>query len=86
MAGAQIQMQGMVANQQSGATVKWASEALFGDVPTKDGNQKLQRALSWLHSIARGGSSLGQNVERNDPGAGGGGNAIIQQQHQDRRV
>ena len=84
MAAAQQQMQGLVDNQLSQPTVKWASKPLFGDVPTHDGNVRLEQALSWLHSISRGGSSIGANVLRTDPGAGGGGNATVQAQHTDR--
>lgn len=74
----------MLNNQQDAPTVKWASKPLFGDVPTLMGMVYLNMALTWLYSIARGGSNLGANVTRTDPGAGGGGNATVTSQHADR--
>ena len=59
-------------------------KGITGDVPTIDGNMRLEHGLTWLHSTPCGGSSLGANVLRTDPGAGGGGNATVQAQHTDR--
>lgn len=49
-----------------------------------DGALKRRQLRDWLYTIPSGGSTLGANVERVDPGAGGGGNAVVQQQHGDR--
>lgn len=84
MAAAQAQIQGLVSSQNDPSNVKWASTPLFGDVPTADGMVRIERAKTWLYSISRGGSNLGANVERADPGAGGGGNATVQAQHTGR--
>jgi hypothetical protein len=84
MAAAAAQNQGMLNNQNDPTVVKWANQPLFGDVPTEDGMLRIERGLQWLSSLSRGGSNLGANVERTDPGAGGGGNATVQQQHADR--
>ena len=85
MAAAQAQLQGITQREGSDIPmVKWANAPLFSDVPTEDGKVRLQNGLAWLHSISRGGASLGANVLGTDPGAGGGGNAVVQQQHQDR--
>ena len=86
MAYAQAQLQGMVDNDRMGGTVRWASAPLVNDVPKKEGMFPLAKGLTWLYSISRGGSSLGANVTRLDPGYGGGANAIVQQQYADRCI
>ena len=86
MAAAQAQLAGLVNNQQSLPLVKWAAAPLFGDVPNEDGMLNLLQMDQWLHSISRGGSTLGANAEGTDPGAGGGGNATVQAQHNDRNI
>ena len=57
---------------------------LVGGQAGPDGALKRRQLRNWLYTIPSGGSTLGANAERTDPGAGGGGNAIVQQQHQDR--
>ena len=84
MAAAQAQLHGMLSSQNDPSNVKWASTPLFGDVPTVDGMVRIERAKTWLYSISRGGSNLGANVERTDPGVGGAGNATVQAQFADR--
>ena len=51
--------------QQPYATSK---KVYFGDTPTENGKAYLREVLTTAHSIARGGSSLGINLEGNDPG------------------
>ena len=76
---------GMVNTQANEQYGKWTKPPLFGDIPTRDGLKKLNtQARAHLYSIPRGGSDLGHNVEGTDPGAGGGGNAVVQAQHTDR--
>ena len=84
MAAAAAQMQGLVVSSGDPGMVKWANAPLFGDIPTSDGKIRLEKALQWLSSIQRGGSNLGMNVKRQDPGVGGVGNATVQAQHADR--
>ena len=81
MAGQQ-QLLGQVQNQQSPFSTY--DTVLFDDIPTPEGSQKLHKVMQKAHSIARGGSSLGANLEGTDPGNGGGGNATVQAQHADR--
>ena len=73
MAAAQ-QLLGEVQNQQVAPYPIWTDKPLFDDVPTPEGKVKLNKALQKAHGISRGGSSIGANLEGNDPGAGGGGN------------
>ena len=75
---------GQVQNQQSQPLPTWLDKVLFDDVPTSDGRLKLHKVHQWLHGLSRGGSSLGSNVDGTDPGNGGGGNAVVQAQHDDR--
>jgi hypothetical protein len=84
MAAAAQQNLGQVQNQQSIPLPTWLDKVLFDDVPTSDGKLKLHKVHQWLHGLSRGGSSLGSNVDGTDPGTGGGGNAVIQAQHDDR--
>ena len=84
MAAAAAQLQGFVNEQQGSSIQKWTKDPLFSDVPTEDGLLRVKQAKTFMHGIPRGGSSLGANVEGNDPGAGGGGNATVQAQHTDR--
>ena len=86
MAAQQQQMLGLLQNQQTAAIPQWLDKKLFDDTPTPEGKLRLHKVLQWLHGISRGGSSLGINVEGNDPGAGGGGNPTIQAQHTDRNT
>ena len=84
MAVPQHQVLGQVQNQQIVPYPTWTGEPLFSDVPDKEGKYKLHKVMQKAHGIPRGGSSIGANLEGNDPGAGGGGNATVQAQHDDR--
>ena len=82
-AGAAHQL-GLVQQTQGDPIQKWGRSPLFDDTPTEDGMLHLGTAKAFLYQQAAGGSTLGANVEGTDPGAGGGGNAIVQAQHADR--
>ena len=69
MAGAAAQLNGFVSEQQGSPIQKWTKEPLFNDVPTEDGLLRVKQAKMYMHSIPRGGSSLGANIEGIDPGA-----------------
>ena len=86
MAAAQAQLQAQVQDQSTEPFKQWTRNPLFGDIPAPDGLIKIKTAYNFLHTIVRGGGSLGSNVEGNDQGAGGGGNATIQAQHADRNA
>ena len=86
MAAAAAQQMGMIQERQGEPIAKWTKPPLFGDVPTSDGNLRLEMARTFLHQQPAGGSTLGANVEGLDPGVGGGGNATVQAQHTDRNI
>ena len=85
MAATQHQLLGQVQNQQQPFTT-WGEGPCLDDIPTLEGTVKLNKILQRAHAIARGGSSIGANLEGTDPGAGGGGNATVVAQHADRNI
>jgi len=86
MAAANAQLNATVQDATGEPIKQWTKDPLLGDVPTPDGIRKLDIAHTFLHQTIRGGTSLGNNVDGVDPGAGGAGNQVIQAQHNDRNI
>jgi len=86
MAAATAQLNATVTDATGEPFKQWTKDPLLGDVPTRDGLIRLDIAYTFLHTTIRGGTSLGNNVDGADPGVGGGGNATIQAQHNDRNT
>ena len=70
--------------QQTQIPFTTSDKIYFNDTPTLDGKLKLSKVLQSAHAISRGGSSLGINIEGNDPGNAAGATPTQVAQRADR--
>ena len=84
MAAAAGHINNMVNEQKDTHVNCWAKQKIFGDTPSAMGMVYFMQAMQFMAAISRSGTTLLANILGNDPGAGGGGNAMVNAQWLDR--